>query len=308
MRTSRLDEAEQHFKQAVALDANLSRPYEGLGFIEMRRDNYEKALEYFKQAVERDSKNHLAHYYYAEALEREAHGQIPPELAKKIIAELKTSIKIMPRFAYSYYKRGFLCLVTGENLKEGAESLKAALRLSPQDKHFALTLAQIQVRMQDYAAAKKTLEPLLAGDTDDGMKQSARSFLNVIENFERPAPLAESEAASTAKETDRPGSARAYRVMGQPTLRFAGAQVTRGVLAAIECTNGKWVLIVKMADKQVQFAVSDKDKLEFYSQDPQFDGSIACGAVNRPAFIYFKPMPSDQTTFAGDVVAVEFTK
>jgi hypothetical protein len=63
-----------------------------------------------------------------------------------------------------------------------------------------------------------------------------------------------------------------------------------------------------MADREMRFTVSNKEKLEFYSQGPQFDGNTGCGAVNRPAFIYFKPMPADQAASAGHVVAVEFTK
>ena len=57
----------------------------------------------------------------------------------------------------------------------------------------------------------------------------------------------------------------------------------------------------------LRFAVSDKDKLEFYSQDPSFEGQVNCGPVNKIAYIYFKPMPG-QTKVAGDAVAVEFTR
>jgi hypothetical protein len=52
--------------------------------------------------------------------------------------------------------------------------------------------------------------------------------------------------------------------------------------------------------------VSDKDKLEFYSQDPSFEGMVKCGDVNKVAFIYFKPIEGE-SKFAGDAVAVEFT-
>jgi tetratricopeptide (TPR) repeat protein len=166
-RTKRLDEAETLFKQAVAAEPDLARSYEGLGFVAMRRNNYTEALELFKQAATRGSKNHLAHYYYyAEALQRQAIGGITAPLAHTISEELRTSIKLMPGFAYSHAALGFLSLATGENFKEGAESLKTAIRLEPQNKHFLINLAQLQARMQDYAAAKKTLEPLLAADAD----------------------------------------------------------------------------------------------------------------------------------------------
>ena len=76
---------------------------------------------------------------------------------------------------------------------------------------------------------------------------------------------------------------------------------------SIECKAGKWTLVVNTNTDLLHFTVSDKDKLEFYSQDPDFEGKVNCGSVNKIAYIYFKPMPG-QTKFAGDAVAVEFTK
>jgi hypothetical protein len=70
---------------------------------------------------------------------------------------------------------------------------------------------------------------------------------------------------------------------------------------------GKWVLVVQKSNDILRFAVGDKNKLEFYSQDPSFEGSVNCGPVNKIAYIYYKPMPG-QSKFAGDAVAVEFTR
>lgn len=313
-RTNRLDEAEVLFKQAVALEPDLPRPYEGLGLVAMRRNNFNESLEHFKQAATRGSKNHLAHYYYAEALRRQADGGISPDLAQTISDELRTSIRLMPGFAYSHAALGFLSLATGQNLKEGAESLKIAIRLAPQKKHLLLNLASLQARMQDYAAAKKTLEPLLANDADPGLKSSAESTMKMIEYATRPAP-ANFEPTRSATEadrntvvdtsaTDQPAPPRLVR---RPSLKIEGAQTIRGVLVSIECKAGKWTLVVNTKDDLLRFAVSDKDKLEFYSQDPQVEDQVSCGSVNKIAFIYFKPMPG-QSKIAGDAVAVEFTQ
>src|SRR6185503_15526163 len=95
-RTQRLDEAEVLFKQAVALEPDLPRPYEGLGFVSMRRNNFSESLEHFKQAATRGSKNHLAHYYYAESLRQQTAGGIAPAAAQTIAEELRTSIKLKP--------------------------------------------------------------------------------------------------------------------------------------------------------------------------------------------------------------------
>ena len=313
-RTMRLDEAEVHFKQAVELEPDLPRPYEGLGFVALRRTNFPEALEHFKQAATRGSKNHLAHYYYADALRRQASGAISPEVAKKIAEELRISIKLMPGFAYSHAALGFLSLVTGENFKEGADSLKTAIRLAPQNKHLLLNLASIQIRMRDYDAAKKTLEPLLTADTEPGLKTSAEMNLKMIEYAMRPAPvLRETDRPLTSSDRSedsvRPASDESAppRLVRRPTLKIEGAQTIRGVLVTIECKAGKWTLVVNTKDDLLRFSVSDKDKLEFYSQDPQVDGQVNCGSVNKIAFIYYKQVPG-QSKLAGDAVAVEFTQ
>jgi tetratricopeptide (TPR) repeat protein len=311
--TNRLDEAEVLLKQAVALDADLPRPYEGLGFVAIRRNKFDEAREQFKQAVTRGSKNHLAHYYYAEALLRQASGKMTPALAQQIAEELNTSIKLMPGFASAYYQLGFLSLRTGEKMKEAVELLKTAIRLAPQNRHFALTLAQLQARTQDYAAAKKTLEPLLALDSEPPLKSSAEWTMKMIEDAMRPAPTSDEPsrpAIDTYRATDSTSTtseAAPPRLVRRPSLKLEGTETIRGVLVSIECKAGKWTLVVNTKDDLLRFAVSDKDKLEFYSQDPEFEGKVNCGTVNKIAFIYFKPM-AGKSAFAGDAVAVEFTQ
>jgi len=313
-RTKRLDEAEVLFKQAIALEPDLPRPYEGLGFVALRRTNFSEALEHYKQAAQRGSKNHLAHYYYADALQRQAAGHITPELAKTISDELHASINLMPGFAYSHAALGYLALVTGQNFKEGADSMQIAARLAPQNKSLLLNLASLQARMKNYDSAKKTLEPLLAADADPGLRLSAESTMKMIEYAMRPSP-SQPEPTRSSVDTDKNGQPETSaasetstpRLVRRPTLLREGTQTIRGVLVSIDCKAGKWTLVVNTKNDLVQFAVSDKDKLEFYSQDPAFEGQVKCGSVNKIAFIYFKPLPG-QSKFAGDAVAVEFTR
>lgn len=321
----RLDEAEARFKQAAALDSNMARPYEGLGFVAMQRSKFEEAEEFFKQAVARDSKNHLAHYYYALSLQRKATGddggRLKPEMAKTIIEELKTSIKLMPGFAHSYSLLGYIYLLTEENLAEGAEMMKTAIRLEPQNKHLAINLANIQVRMEDFAGARKTLEPLIASD-DAGIKASATSMMKMIDDYTRPQPQeqtpTETDSAATAPtESEQPAerptlkrkdgdAVKADKNGKGPMLKFVGAETVTGTLVAIECGNGM-TLVMKTAEGVARFTVSDPAKIHFYSRDPNFSVAIACGPINVPAYVHFKSLAGNKK-YAGDAVAVEFIK
>jgi tetratricopeptide (TPR) repeat protein len=329
-RTRRPDEAEAYFKKAAELDPAIAGPHEGLGFLAIERNKFSEAKEQFKLAASLGSKNHLARYYYAEALHREALGHdggrsLNPEVVKTIVDELKLSIKLMPNFAYSYNLLGFVRLLTGENLEEGVQMMNKAMQLDPQNKHFALALAQLQVRMQDYAAAKKTLEPLLAVDDDSSVKTSAASLMAMIEsNSRRPTdPADETPTASPSNdaasrpqlirkgtesqaETPEAGEAEGAGPNSRPSLKLEGAETIGGLLARIECHDGM-VLALKSGEKLLRYSVSDVAKLQFFSQDPEFKGNIGCGPINLRAYIYFKPA-SEQARFAGDAVAVEFVK
>src|SRR5207249_10455730 len=112
-------------------------------------------------------------------------------------------------------------LITGRNYTEGAQVLRIALQLEPQNKQYMLTRAQLQARMKDYAAAKKTLEPLLAADADPGLKASADSLLkwmsDVAEMEQRATrPASESAPDQTEKErTAEPTSKMPDQISGQ---------------------------------------------------------------------------------------------
>jgi tetratricopeptide (TPR) repeat protein len=322
-RTNRIDEAEVLLKRAIEMDPQLAGPYEGLGFVAVRRNRFAEALEFFKKAAALGSKNHLAHYYYADALLRQVIGSVRPPVSRQIADELRTSIKLMPGFAFAHYALANLALMTEENLKEGLEAATIAIKLEPQNKRFALALAQLQMYTQDYAAAKDTLERLLSADLDPKLKESAEATMKSLVDRARPARVEqtlpeqssgppkvgpESKAAEPAKSAPEPPQTETSRPrVSQPTIKLEGTQTVRGVLLAIECRAGKWTLVVKANDSRMRFMVSDKDKLEFFSQDPSFTGAVRCGPINKTAFIYFKPA-AGRTTVAGDAVAVEFTR
>jgi tetratricopeptide (TPR) repeat protein len=321
-RTNRIDQAEVLLKRAIEMDPQLAGPYEGLGFVAVRRGRHVEALEYFKEAVTRGSKNHLAHYYYAEMLLRQIIGSVRPPDAQQMAGALRTSIKLMPGFAFAHYALANLAVMTGENLKEGLEAAATAIKLEPQNKKFALALAQLQVQAQDYAAARKTLEPLFSADVDVRLRETAESTMKLIDDRTSAARVEPKREPSRVLPESKPNAQppkialeplpaeqqeKPAAWISQPTVQIEGTQTVRGVLLAIDCRSGKWTLVVKAGDNRLRFTVSNKTRLEFYSQDPSFEGAVRCGPINRNAFIYFKPTPSTSKV-AGDAVAVEFTR
>jgi len=318
-------------ESAAALDPELAGSHEGRGFIALRRDKYDEAREHFRKAVALGSQNHLVHYYYAESIQRELKGNregislIQSDIAATMIAELKTSIKLMPGFGPAYNLLGFVYLVSGENIAEGVEVMKTALKLSPQNKHAALTLAELQLRVQDYAGARKTLEPLVGADDEPRVKVQAQSILGMIDSYTRRDTNADKYStgdAASAREV-REGrqlkrkveettvdvgsdTGKGDRSRSRPVLKLDGTEVMAGTLAAIECNGAGMVLAVKAGDKLLRLMVSEPARIQFVSQDPQLRPNIGCGPINLAVFVHYKPIAGGK--FAGDVVAVEFTK
>jgi hypothetical protein len=80
LHTNRLEEAQKRFEQALALDNNLPRAYEGLGMVARRQQKNDEAKKQLSLAATHGSTNYLAHYYYAEALFQEDANNMKKEL------------------------------------------------------------------------------------------------------------------------------------------------------------------------------------------------------------------------------------
>lgn len=321
LHTNRVDESEDYFKQALALDASLAGPREGLGFVAMRRKNFDEAESHFKEAVVRDSKNFLAHYYYAESLQRKARAtssRLLKENAKTIIDELKIAITLRPTFAPAYSLLGYIHLSTGENLEEGAQALKTAIRLEPQNSRFKLNLASLQLRLRDFDGAKKLLEPLL----DSDMRASAQAMLDSLESYKKvsdsPASIATIEDVDEERETptgpERPRLKRRERDgeeqprTNSPTgapVSLEGTERLSGVITSVECKGNAMVISLKTDGKVVRFQVTDHNQVPFFSRAVAYSVDIVCGPNNLQAIVYFKTVAGN-TAVAGEVIAVEF--
>ncbi|MGH9829349.1 MAG: hypothetical protein ACREDR_39535, partial [Blastocatellia bacterium] len=301
----------------------------------------------FKQAIDRGSKNYLVHYYYAEALEREALGSGPgvlgADIARTVIAELKNAISLGPAFARSYYMLAEAYLMTGEHFHEGIQAIRTAIQLEPQTKSFPLALAQLKIRLGEYEEARKILVPL-AADSEAPIREPASSLIQQIDNYlsdnrRSDSALARSEQPSDSKgESRRPALIRREKPApqgsdasapktnepasvtgavtgdtavlvdaGRPSLKIDGAEIFEGTLVSIECGRGI-VLVGEKDGKPSRFSVSEPSKLRFLGHDPAQRPSFGCGPIKLRAFIYYRPAPGGHKELAGEAVAVELPK
>ncbi|MBI4852839.1 MAG: tetratricopeptide repeat protein [Acidobacteria bacterium] len=184
LRIGRFEEAEKYFQQAISLDSSLVNGFEGLAFAALKRSNLSQAKEYFKQAITRGSKNYLVYYQYAETLfssitKDENNKNLSPELVNEIIVNARKAVELRLICAAAYNVIALTQLISGENYQQGIEAAKQAVLFAPKKQRFAITLAQLQLRINDLVGAKKTLQPLL-NSKDEEVKDIANQIMKQV--------------------------------------------------------------------------------------------------------------------------------
>lgn len=312
---NRLDEAEKYLQQALALDADLAIAHSSLGLLLVRQHRLADARSHLERAIAANSRNHLTHYYYAFALSREgmdANGRVSaylPELADRMRAELRKAIELAPEFPESYHLLAFIDLVTDERLDEAVSMLKRAMQLAPGREDFALALAQVYMRREDFTAARQILEPIAQTSAEPQMRQAAESLLRTVRLIEEQRALYPSNErgerqvvpnAPTPNDEARPTPPRLPK-------RFEGTRV-RGELIKIECGPRGVLLFVKTGERILRLHNADLQRIEFVSYIPNISGEITCGPRNlaSPVAVTYHPTKDSRASFDGEVVAVEF--
>ncbi len=194
LHSDRGEDAEKHLQKALALTPELSTAHASLGMLRSRQRNFPAAKEHLLRAIKSDPRNYLAHYYYAFALSREAMDRglnvttYGAEAAAEMRAALTTAIKIAPDFPESYRLLAFVNLATNTRLDEAATLLARALTLSPGRHEFSYVLAQVQLRLKDYKAARATLEQVIASSTNPQLRAQAQEMLDMVALREKYQP------------------------------------------------------------------------------------------------------------------------
>jgi tetratricopeptide (TPR) repeat protein len=189
LHTNRAEEAVKRLEAAVSLDPKHGPAHASLGMAYMRLKRYEDARRHLREAVAANAQNYLAHYYYAYTLSREGTDEtgyargFTDEAARSMRDSLRKAIALKPDFPESYHLLAFVNLVTGQDLEESVKLLSRARELAPGNARYALILAQIYLRQENFDAARATIEPLTRETADPQMRGPARALLGQIDSL-----------------------------------------------------------------------------------------------------------------------------
>lgn len=319
LHTDRADEAESYLQRAVALDAKLAPAQVSLGILRVRQNRFEEALRHLRQAVAADAQNHLAHYYLAEALYREGpetDGTVKgfEERTEALRGELNKVIELAPRFAEAYRLLALVEIERGGRLDEAATLLKKALALVPESYRFALLLAQVHLRREEFADARRVAEALARKSYDSLSRAQAQALVETVAareeeraarlKSEQAATLAQAVAWAAALPCDMPDPGPQHKRM-----RFAGEQVC-GQLVRIECDEQSVTLLVESRERTFRLRSDALKNIRFITYTSAVKtGQLTCGLrePSNPVLVTYRPRKDSAAAQSdGEAVAVEF--
>lgn len=176
----RISEAEQAFQDAARHWPDSASAAAGLGYLAMRRADYDTARRQREIAIARGDLQAATHFEYA-MLVRDTRG---PEAL--VVQSLRQAVEINPRFAEAWYALGAALLRQG-SAAEAVDCLRKATSVLPRQSVF----------WEAYGRA------LLAAGDRPGAREAARSALLAAATPEQSAM-----AQGLLREVDAPPSAR----------------------------------------------------------------------------------------------------
>jgi tetratricopeptide (TPR) repeat protein len=324
-------EAEKYLQTALQLDPTFAPAHASLGLIRIYTGQFDEAQKYLEKAVTNDKagKNHLIYYYYAMALMREGSrasglqvvtSGFEPAQAALIRTNLKRAIEINPGFVRSYSLLAFLNLLTDADLNETISLLTRALQFAPGDQNLAFQLSQVYVRLENYAEAKKVLEPIARNSPNPALKLNAQSQLDVLQRIE--INLAKYKAEQEAYEKQRQARAQeSAAAPGETTApppppmrpllrrRQQGAEVS-GLLTKMDCSEKGTTLYVTVGNEKLVFHTTQPEQVDFVTFTQTVGDAIECGEFKpaKPVRVIYRGSTDPQSKYRGEPIVVEFVK
>jgi len=318
--------AETYLERALTLDPNLRFAHESMGILRFRQGNNAEALPHLERAIAADSQNGLVHYYYASILCRPPREDdlklqltlgYTAETAAKARAQLKRAIELRPDFADSYNLLAYINLVTGTEIDETIQLLKAALERFPGRIDFRYMLGQLYMQKDDYKQARPLLDQVLKGNVEASVSNHVQMLLKTITDVEGQQQAAR-EAALRARGLTREPSLQSAIGMAftdpssslRETLRIppAGEAQIQGVLLAIECDQSGLVFTVKTSDRMLRLRTESFQKIRRTTYTADVKGTITCGArkPENPVVVCYLPGTEKRNKTDGVLSSVEF--
>lgn len=292
-------------------DPNNVSAQETIGFMEFREGHVEEARKRYAQAVQLDSQNFLAHYYFA------AISMSTPLAASdeaKVEASLRTAIKLNPSFAPAYDWLAAFLGMHRRNLDEARILGLTAVSLDPANVGYRINVANVLLAMGQGQNAVRVLAyaAKLAKSPQDvqsvnylllNAQEYAASQEQTAEQNRRLGDAAKVGQEPAGVDTDIPHLNRRKEFVASGPHRFVV-----GLLKDVHCDALNLDLTVTSGVKTLALHADNYYKIQFTTLNFQPDGDLqpCTDLENRPAKVEY--VESADKADVPHVIAVELHK
>jgi tetratricopeptide (TPR) repeat protein len=303
------DKAVNEFLAILKTDPKNAAALRGLGYAYLQKGQFTEAGDYFRQAVQLDSKDPRVHYYSALLMSRNG-GFSNQSNLPEMIKELETAISLDPNFADSYMLLGFAQGFSGD-VASGLENIKKAVALSPRNEGYQFNLAQMYMRNRQPDQAMPLLQTLVLSQDQtlaaraaefkrqaELMTQTSGQFAQqpttepVLTRKDNPAPPSQ-PATTTATENPSP----APPIPTEPPKNVTRTKFLQGTLMGVDCsTPPSAVLTVVSASVTWKLKVVDTGKAILFGAD-----TFSCSWSKKKVAVNYRETGNSE----GNVVSLE---
>jgi tetratricopeptide (TPR) repeat protein len=285
---------------------------ETLGFLEFRQGHLEEARKRYAQAVQLDSQNFLAHYYFA-AISMSGHLAAAEEA--QVESSLRKAIKLNPSFAPTYDRLAAFLGMRRRDLEEARLMGLTAVTLDPANVGYRITVANVLLAMEQGQNAVKVLgyAAKLAKSP-----QEVQAVENLLMNAQEYAAGQEQNAEQNRQMSEEAKNTPAQGAVAEPAIphltrrkEFVPSGPHRfvvGVLQAVHCNAPFLDLTVSSGVGTLALHADNYYKIQFTALNFQPSGDLKpCSDLeNRTAKVEY--VESADKTDAPRLIAVELHK
>ena len=265
----RLADAETHLKAALRLNPTLADAQSAMGRLLLRQNKDTDAVAYLERATQLDPKSHLAHYYYASAIQgRNRH--LTDEDWSIARSELLKAIDLAPQFVAATEQLANLNLMRDTDIPQTVDLLRKARAFAPGNDNLVVMLA---------FALSRTPQP-----------EEARSLAGSV--------LMKSSLTPAMRRN-------AETVLASLNQRAQATGKISGILTTIECSGDGATLLLSVDGRTERFHSRTPREIRF-SSGPSASPTIGCGPLpggGVPAVIHFRSEGSSGSM--GEPLSVE---
>lgn len=324
LRSDRLAEARVLANRAVALDPDSSYVNTIAGLVEIHRKNWRDARRHLEFATRSPNAGYYAHYCLGLAVIREnmtdlgfivSLGVDDAELIRRALGK---SLELNPAFAESYNLLAFVSFIRNERVDEGITQIKKALAIAPGNQWFAVRLAELLMRKEQFAEARTIASRVKQTAADDRLRLYAENTVRNIDSLEaQTRDIAEARKRNSEEVTDEPLSEeeiarRRDRALLESTnlaLRPLSPGESRiiGRVRDVVCEGGKVWIVATAGNAERRFSVRSLSGLSLVSFDPRFASiGFGCGVFDdeNTALLTFRGESS--ASKIAELIAIEF--